>query len=166
MNHLTVSGTENSTGYKINVHRVKPGTIYQDANLKVMAFAVRHGSWAEAYGYRFDTSDKSIVCSGDTAPAQSVVEACHGCDVLIHEVYSGSGGIPGKNEEVWMKYMASFHTSAEELAVIATRANAKALVLTHYIFLGCSNETEMVDTIKKKFAGTVIVARDLDVIAP
>ena len=65
-----------------------------------------------------------------------------------------------------MKYMRSFHTSADELGVIATRARARKLILTHYILLGSSNEAEMVETIKKGFSGTVIVARDLDVIAP
>ena len=38
----------------------------------------------ESYGYRFDTPDRSIVISGDTAPAQATIDACRGCDVLIH----------------------------------------------------------------------------------
>ncbi len=79
----------NQPGYKVNAHEIKPGVIYQDKNVKVTAFAVRHGSWPLALGYRFDAAGKSIVFSGDTAPAESVVEACNGCDLLIHEVYVG-----------------------------------------------------------------------------
>src|SRR4029450_899892 len=30
----------NTTGYKVNVHEVKPGTVYKDANVKVTAFSV------------------------------------------------------------------------------------------------------------------------------
>jgi ribonuclease BN (tRNA processing enzyme) len=166
--HIRVTGleAESATAYHVNAHRVQPGTVYQDASVKVTAFAVKHGSWPEAYGYRFDTPGKSIVCSGDTAPTESMVEACHGCDVLIHEAYSGAGGVPGKSVEAWMKYMASFHTSAGELAGIATRAQAKTLILTHYMFLGDSNESDMVNTIRRGFGGMVIVAHDLDVIAP
>jgi ribonuclease BN (tRNA processing enzyme) len=157
---------ESSTGYKVNAHPVRPGLVYQDSSVKVTAFAVKHGSWPEAYGYRFDTAGRSIVCSGDTRPAESVVEACNGCDVLIHEAYSGTGSVPGKSVEAWMAYMRSFHTSAWELAGIATRARAKTLIITHYIFLGDSNETDMVKTIRQGFGGTVILAHDLDVIAP
>ena len=39
----------------------------------------------ESYGYRFDTPDRSIVISGDTNPTQETIDACRGCDVLIHE---------------------------------------------------------------------------------
>ena len=31
-------------------------------------------------------ADRSIVISGDTNPTQATIDACHGCDVLIHEV--------------------------------------------------------------------------------
>jgi ribonuclease Z len=42
----------------------------------------------ESYGYRFDTPDRSIVISGDTNPTQATIDACRGCDVLIHEVHT------------------------------------------------------------------------------
>ena len=48
------------------------------------AFATTHTM--ESYGYRFDTPDRSIVISGDTNPAQATIDACRGCDVLVHEV--------------------------------------------------------------------------------
>jgi ribonuclease Z len=156
----------NATGYKVVSHEIKPGIIFQDSNVKVIAFPVEHGSWPEAYGYRFETAGKTIVISGDTRPSQNVIKACDGCDVLVHEVYSGYGGTSQKSPEEWMKYMAAFHTSAEQLGILATQARAKTLVVTHYVAMGTSNETEMLDAIKKGFAGTVIVARDLDVIAP
>jgi ribonuclease BN (tRNA processing enzyme) len=165
---IRVHGMEagNSTGYKVNAHDIKPGTVYQDGNLKVSAFAVEHGSWREAYGYKFEAGGKTIVISGDTRPTKSVVEACHGCDVLIHEVYSGYGGTAQKSPEEWMKYMAAFHTSAEELGILATQAKAKMLVVTHFVVMGSSNEAEMVKLVRKGFAGPVVVARDLVVIAP
>ena len=42
----------------------------------------------EAYGYKFETADKTIVISGDTTPTDALVEAATGCDILVHEVYS------------------------------------------------------------------------------
>ena len=167
--HIRITGLEqaNKTGYEVNAHEIKPGIIYQDANVKVTAFAVRHGSWPLALGYRFDAAGKSIVFSGDTAPAESVVEACSGCDLLIHEVYIGSPDANSpRSPEHWAQYMKTFHTSAAELADIATRARAKTLVTTHLAFMGNATQADLIATLKKGYAGTVIVAHDLDVVSP
>src|SRR5437016_12466423 len=77
----------NKTGYKVNVHEINPGVIYRDQNVTVTAFAVHHGEWPQAYGYRFDTPDRTTVISGATAPDEAVSDPCPGCDVLIHDVY-------------------------------------------------------------------------------
>jgi ribonuclease Z len=42
----------------------------------------------ESYCYRFDTPDRSIVISGDTKPSLATIDACNGCDVLIHEAHT------------------------------------------------------------------------------
>ena len=63
---------------------MRAGVVYKDANVTVTAFATKHAM--ESYGYRFDTADRSIVISGDTNPTQATIDACNGCDVLIHEV--------------------------------------------------------------------------------
>jgi ribonuclease BN (tRNA processing enzyme) len=166
--HIRTTGLEhgNLTGYKVNAHEVKPGVVYQDANVKVTAFAVRHGSWPLALGYRFDAGGKSIVYSGDTAPAESVVQACDGCDLLIHEVYLGMPASAAHSPEQWTRYMAEFHTSAPQLADIATRARAKALVTTHLAFMANATEADLVATLKKGYGGRVVLAHDLDVVNP
>lgn len=159
----------NPTGYKVEAQDVQAGSIYQDGNVRVKAFLVKHGSWKEALGYRFDAGGKSIVISGDTAPAESVVEACSGCDVLIHEVYSGSGPSatkPSRPVEEIMKYMREFHTSALELGEIAAKAKPKTLILTHWMLYGNAKPEDMVREIRQKYSGPIIIARDLDVIAP
>jgi ribonuclease BN (tRNA processing enzyme) len=165
----------NPTGYKVNVHELQPGVVYQDANVKVTAFKVSHINWKNAFGFRFDTADnKSIVISGDRRDAASdqVEQICNGCDYLVHEVFSGDGLLETvystakfpKTAEQWHKYMMASHTQAEDLSRIATRAKAKNLVLHHQIFLGPSNEADMVERIKKGYSGKVISAHDLDVV--
>ncbi len=159
----------NTSGYKVDAHDVQSGNVYQDGNVSVKAFLVKHGSWKEALGYRFDSAGKSIVVSGDTAPAESVVAACAGCDALIHEVYSGRGQNPNKLSmpvEQWMKYESEFHTSAVELGEIAAKAKAKILILTHWTLLGSAKEDDMVREIRQKYSGPIVIARDLDVIVP
>jgi ribonuclease BN (tRNA processing enzyme) len=166
--HVRTTGLEqaNLTGYKVSAHEIQPGEVYQDANVKVTAFAVRHGSWQLALGYRFDADGKSIVVSGDTAPAESVVEACHGCDLLIHEVYIGSPTSAVHPVEHWVRYMAAFHTSAEELAHIATRAHAKTLAATHLAYMQGASEADLVTALKKGFSGRIVVSQDLEVVNP
>ncbi len=159
----------NTTGYKVDAHDVQPGNVYQDSNVAIKAFLVKHGSWKEALGYRFDAGGKSIVVSGDTSPADSVAEACAGCDALVHEVYSGRAPNPGKpsmSVEQWMKYESEFHTSAVELGEIAARAKAKMLILTHWTLLGNAKEDDMVREIRQKYSGPIVIGRDLDVIIP
>jgi len=150
----------NRTGYKVVVHEIGAGLVYQDANVKVTAFPVKHGTWDVALGYRFDTADRSIVISGDTAPAESVVKACNGCDVLLHEVYNPNG------EELktphWKEYFRTFHTSPEELADVATRAKPKLLVLYHMV-LEKLPEEDLVEQVRKAYPGKMVVGRDLGV---
>ena len=157
---LRINGLEHSskTGHQVDVHEVRPGVVYQDSNVKVTAFAVQHGSWKEALGYRFDADGKSIVISGDTRPTESVVQACNGCDLLIHEVYSLERG---ENA-----YFSSLHTSAVELGDIAARARPRLLVITHYVGGVKPNPAQMLQEVKQKFSGPTVIANDLDVIAP
>src|SRR6266576_2421028 len=70
-------------GHNVNAHEISPGVVYKDANVTVTAFATKHAM--ESYGYRLDTSDRSIVISGDTNPVEATINACNSCDVLIHE---------------------------------------------------------------------------------
>jgi ribonuclease BN (tRNA processing enzyme) len=162
---LRIHGLEHqsSGGHQAAVHEVQPGVVYQDENVKVTAFRVEHGSWKEALGYRFDAGGKSIVISGDTRPTESVVEACNGCDVLIHEVYAGAGSPLGTGSSA---YFRAFHTSAAELGGIAARAKPKLLVVTHDVPLGSANPLETMREIEQTFHGPVMMANDLDVIAP
>jgi len=126
----------------------------------VIAFAVEHGSWEHAYGYRFETPDRTIVISGDTAPTDAVVEACNGCDVLVHEVYCKAGLDQGS--AVWQSYHPAHHTSSIELARIAEKARPKLLVLYHLLFLGCS-EQQLLNEVRREYRGRVALGRDLAV---
>ncbi len=150
----------NDQGYKVNTHAIVPGVIYRDSNVTITAFAVKHGSWPQAYGFVFQTSDRKIVVSGDTAPVESIVENCNGCDVLIHEVYSAV-----RFEELppeWKEYHSQFHTSTYELAELASRAKPKLLILYHQLFWG-SSEEELLSEIQEMYDGKVVSGNDLDV---
>jgi len=151
------AGGPSRDGWKAVAHEVNPGEVYRDERVAVRAFRVPHSEWPNAYGYRIDTPDRSIVISGDTREASAVSEACNGCDVLIHEVYSDSGfaTIPVARQP----YHAAAHTPATAVGRVATNGRAKMLLLTHVLFFGAT-EDRILREVRSTYAGPVVLARD------
>ena len=150
----------NESGWKVEAVEVNEGIIYEDELIEVIAFKVNHGTWDNAYGYKFITEDKTIVVSGDTAPSKQLIEMSRGVDILVHEVYSQAGF--NRRTEVWKKYHASHHTSTKELAEIANEAQPKLLVLTHILFWG-STEEEILEEVESSYSGKVSLGQDLSI---
>jgi len=118
-----------SNGWKVNAHEIKPGIIYKDANVTVTAFPTKHAM--ESYGYRFDTSERRIVISGDTSPTEETIKACNGCDILIHDAQTLD--LYAKMPERLHSFVTKYHTTTAQLAALATEANPKLLVTYHTI---------------------------------
>jgi ribonuclease Z len=150
----------NNQGWRVSAHEIKPGVIYQDENVTVEAFLVEHGSWPEAFGFKFTTPDRTIAISGDTRPCENLIEICKGADLLIHEVYSFEKY--QDLSEFWKKYHSEFHTSTAELAEIANQVKPGLLILYHQLYWGSSDE-ELVREVTDRYDGEVISAEDLDV---
>ena len=150
----------NATGYRVIVHEISAGVVYRDEHVTVTAFPVKHGIWRYAYGYRFETKDRRIVISGDTAPTDEVVKMCDGCDLLLHEIYNPHGN--ELKEPHWKEYFRTFHTSPAELAEIARKARPKKLVIYHQV-LEKLPESDLVDQFKPEYSGDFVFAKDLGV---
>jgi ribonuclease BN (tRNA processing enzyme) len=151
-------------GHAVNAHEIKAGVVYKDENVTVTAFATKHT--LESYGYRFDTRDRSIVISGDTNPTQATIDACRGCDVLIHEVLTHD----------WLSrrpdfhaYAAVHHTTTSQLVELAKQAKPGLLVLYHASLSlrpAVDSERSPPAVLLKEmsgYTGRVVVGRDLDV---
>jgi ribonuclease BN (tRNA processing enzyme) len=145
---------------KVVVHEITPGIVYRDDRVTVTAFAVTHGAWKQAFGYRFQTPDRTIVISGDTGPDSHIEEQCRQCDLLVHEVYSEAGF--AKRPPEWQAYHARYHTSSRQLGAIASRAQPGQLVLYHQL-IWSSTEEELLQEVRSAYAGNVVSAHDLDV---
>jgi ribonuclease BN (tRNA processing enzyme) len=161
-------------GWQVNVHEIKPGVVYRDANVTVTAFPTSHGEWEESYGYRFDTADRSIVISGDTTPQQATIDACRGCDILVHEAqtmkFINRPMRPNAQGYDIKAYVAKYHTTTEQLAELAGKARPGLLVLYHNpITLRpdrrpmASTPEDLLGEITPRYKGKVVVGRDLDV---
>jgi len=150
-------------GHKVNAHEIAAGVVHKDPNVTVTAFPTKHAM--ESYGYRFDTPDRSIVISGDTNPTQATIDACRGCDVLIHEVHTSAwlaarpeaGGAP---PGTFRRFSEKYHTTTEQLAGLARQAKPRLLILYHY---NSVSDEELQTDMMSRYSGHFVVGRDLDV---
>jgi ribonuclease Z len=151
-------------GHGVNAHEIGAGVVYKDANVTVTAFPTKHAM--ESYGYRFDTADRSVVISGDTNPTQATIDACRGCDVLIHEVLTLEW--LAKRPD-FQGYAAQFHTTTAQLAELAAQAKPRLLILYHAsLSLRPAVDSERSTPAAllgemSGYPGRVVVGRDLDV---
>ena len=98
-----------------------------------------------------------------TTSSWSVPQACQGCDLLLHEVYSIKYFQEGKAD--WQKYLSSFHVSTTQLAAIAAAGKPRQLVLYHQLFRrGDDADAVLLEEMKQAgYKGAVASAHDLDV---
>jgi ribonuclease BN (tRNA processing enzyme) len=157
------SALMSADGYRVNAHEMAAGVVYRTDNMTVTAFNVKHGEWGDrAFGYRFQTPDRTIVISGDTTPSQSVVDACNGCDVLIHEVYTEAGYAKASAE--WQRMRREDHTSSRQLGELAMRARPDLLILYHQSYqFNESSEEDLLREMRAVYRGRFVSGRDLDV---
>jgi len=151
-------------GAVVEAHEIEPGMVYKDSNVTVTAFPVLHGDVPQAFGYRFDTPDRTIVISGDANPSPALIESCRKCDVLIHEAYSVDY-VPAKVPN-WVEYRSRFHTSTTQLAEIARKTEPKVLVLYHRGVRragGDISDEQYLEEVRRTYRGKIVIAHDLDI---
>jgi ribonuclease BN (tRNA processing enzyme) len=155
----------NPTGYKVNAHEIVPGLVYQDRNVTVTAFPAHHEEMVDSFSYRFETPDRTVVISGDTAPTQALIDHSSGCDVLIHEAYSMVSWHSGERPSP--EFRCRHHTSSVQLAEIANKVKPRLLVTYHRSHAGEQPSDPghdiLIEEIRSNYKGTVVAANDLDI---
>lgn len=145
----------------------KPGVILENDDVKVSTCKVRHPPIEQAYAYRFDAHDRSIVISGDTTYSPELAQFAKGADVLVHEVMY----LPGIEALVrrvpdakrLREHLLAAHTVCADVGRIAAQAGVKTLVLSHFVpgdDASITDEQWSAD-VRKEFKGQIIVGRDL-----
>lgn len=174
-------------GHDIPVSAV-PVQVYRDERVTVTAIENTHYPARNtarmphrALALRFDTKDRSIVFSGDTAYSANIVKLAQGADYFVCEIMDD--GVHGQmlarakaaaaagNAESVFRHIAETHSPPAEVARMAREAKVRNVVLNHLI-PGISAPhgldyaaSEFVDAVHRGgFAGEVIVGQDLMVL--
>jgi ribonuclease BN (tRNA processing enzyme) len=152
----------------VHVHELsESGPVIQNDRVKVTATLVNHPPMVPAFAYRFDTADRSIVISGDTARSDNLIKLARGADVLVHSaVYFPAvdrliARVP--NATTLKQTIIRGQTSAEDAGRVAHAAGVKTLVLSHLIPADDPTVTEQmwIEAARTQFNGTIIVGKDL-----
>ena len=143
------------------------GLVVEDGRVRVRAALVPHPPIERAFAYRFDTADRSIVISGDTAFSKDLLELARGADVLVHEALY----LPGiertaarvANAPGLLEHIVRSHTTVEDAARLASEAGVKTLVLSHLVPSDdpLVTDADWLSAAKTRFSGEIVVARDL-----
>jgi ribonuclease BN (tRNA processing enzyme) len=147
--------------------RREPGVVLEDERVKVTCALVDHPLVSPAFAYRFDTADRSIVISGDTARSENLVALARGADVLVHEaMYLPAvdrlvARVP--NAATLKKHLLDSHTTAEDCGRVAAAAGVKTLVLSHFVPPDDPLTTDQmwIAAARAHFNGRVVLGRDL-----
>ena len=141
-----------------------PGEISCGLPIKITAAEMVHN--VLTYGYRFETDDKVIVFSGDTAPTPNIVQLARGADLLVLDAALAPTGVYRNTnnpelQKIWDNLQKE-HCTPSQAGEIAREAGVKTLVMTH--FLPNINQEETYQEAASTFNGEIIVGHDLQVI--
>ena len=152
----------------VHPHEIRAdGVVLKDERVTVTAALVPHPPVTPAFAYRFDSADRSIVISGDTARSDNLIRLAKGADVLVHEALyvPAVDRLVAKvaNASTLRQHIIDSHTSVEDVGRVAQAAGVKTLVLSHLVPSDDPLVTEQMwlDAARLHFRGTVVVAKDL-----
>ena len=147
-----------------DVAEIAPGVVYENAGVRVTAFAVDHGEYLKpAFGYRVDYRGRSVVISGDTRYSENVITYAKGADVIVHEVAMTS---PALANSPAAKEILALHTSPRDAGRIFTATKPRLAVYTHFAVAGSvggagTTPADFIAATRETYSGPLEAGEDL-----
>jgi ribonuclease BN (tRNA processing enzyme) len=149
--------TDEEGDYKMQPHDVTatetPVAVFRNGDFSASAVHVVHGG-APALAWRIEIGGKSVVFSGDTnGDGEGLPRLAANADLFVahNAVPEGATGIERR-----------LHMPPSVIGQIAQQAHVKKLVLSHRMLRTLGKEDQTLAEIRKKYAGPVQFANDLD----
>jgi ribonuclease BN (tRNA processing enzyme) len=128
------------------------------------------GEHNHSLSLRFDVPGRTIVYTGDTGPSSKVEKLAQGADLLVAEIMDPEESIERLAQTrsdlnpvaklAVKRHFTRQHLSPEEVGLMAQRAGARALLLTHNALAPTSLEAARA-RIARSYTGTITFAEDL-----
>ena len=156
--------------------------IFEDDRLRVFAVANSHYITTEipsrsyghdqAYSYRFETADRTIIFTGDTGPSAAIEKLARNADILVTEIIDVEATkqmlrrqfpVTDAQLEPLVAHMIKEHLVPEEVGKLASTAQVGMVVLSHVVPVTDERDYAPAFTtgVKKHFNGPVIMGQDL-----
>jgi len=140
------------------IREVVPGDMIEGDAWRVKVGETSHFQpIIECLAYRIESDEGTLVYSGDSGGVpESMIDLAKDCDVLIHMCHFATGIEPSDG----YRQAAGSHM---DIAEVAKRANAKTVVLSHFIpMLDWPGVMErLVNEMRSVYDGNIVIGRDL-----
>jgi len=133
--------------FKFQVKEIKPRQAVKIGKTIVTAYPVKHSTSLQAFGYRIEYNNKTVVYSGDVMDGPHLTRLCKGADLAIVEATFPA------------EYPLKGHMTAPQACRAAQVAGVKKLVLTHFdsLWTGYNLKSQCAGL----FDGEMVAAEDL-----
>jgi ribonuclease BN (tRNA processing enzyme) len=151
----------------VRIQVIDAGAVTEKPDLTVRAIRTIHPPLVDCFALSFETAEKRVVFSGDTAYMPALVEFAKDADLLIHEAMLESA-LPalvarvGNGSEKLMEHLLRSHTGAADAARLATEAGVAQLAFHHLIPSDdpAYSEKHWHDAVAPHWDGTFHVGKD------
>lgn len=143
---------------KIEGTEIEEGIVYHQDDVIIRAFLVKHPPVVPAFGYRIEFGDRVIVVSGDTTYSENLIKHSQDADVLIHEIAAANDSLIERNKR--LASILAYHTSPNQMSEILKKTTPRITVLNHVLLFGI-REDKVINDIKERFSGEVLMGYDL-----
>jgi len=115
----------------VEVHEYTQGPVWDRDGVSIQVAPTDHRPVAPTIGFRIEAGGTSVVLAGDTVPCASLDELAAHADALVHTAIRKD--LISLLPQQRIKDICDYHSSVQEAAATAKRANVGTLVLTHYV---------------------------------
>ena len=136
------------------------GVVWGRDGVRITVGPTDHRPVEPTIGFRVEFGGASVVLAGDSVPCASLDELAAGADALVHTVIRSDliELVPQQR----LRDILDYHSSVEQAADTAARADVGTLILTHYVPpLAPGQEDDWRALAAKDFHGTIELGDDL-----
>lgn len=152
----------------IQVTDITPGWSLDTGQWGISADKMSHGDnlglpedqWL-CLGYRLEAEGKVLAIGGDTVACTGLNKLARDADALVLSCHLAEAEVVAWHAEAIAQHIIA---SSGQVGHIATQANAKSLILTHFRQKSTDMMASLTNDVRTTFSGTLHIAEDLMVI--